>query len=140
VRSILLILFLFTLSACSSAKVRARTLYTSRNNLASRILDTPDPAKETTKIEQLVWIRWNNPKQCSNLALDVTIRFKNGMERHEQHPVEGLFGTLTIKVSSAELQEKGPLLSYQILLKSGSQVIASTKHKLWVEKVEIADL
>lgn len=139
-RSFLLIIALFTLTACSSAKVRARTLYTNRSNLASRILDTPDPAKGATGLGQCIWIHWNVSQQYDDLKLDVTIRFENKTERHEQFPVQGLFGTQTVEIPSSEYTENGPLLSYQILLLSGERVIASTKHKLWVEKIEIHDV
>jgi hypothetical protein len=140
VRSILLIIVLFFLTSCGSAKVRARTLYTNRSNLASRILDTPDPLKGNTGLGQCIWVRWNVPKQYNDLQLDVTIRFENKTERHELFPVQGLFGTLSIEISPSEYLEKGPLLSYQILLKSGDCVVASTRHKLWVEKIEILDV
>ncbi len=139
-RSILLIIALITLTACSSSKVRARTLYTNRSNLSSRILDTPDPAKGEAGLGQCIWIRWNVSQRYENLQLDVTIRFENSTERLEQIPVEGLFGTQTIEITSPEYKEKGAILSYQILLKSGDRIIASTKHKLWVEKIEIQDV
>jgi hypothetical protein len=140
VRSILLIIAIFALTACSSAKVRARTLYINRSTLASRTLDTPDPAKGTAGLGQCVWIRWNVPEQYEDLKLDVTIRFENGNERQEQVPLKGLFGSQAIEITPTEYKENGPLLSYRIVLKNGNRSLASTKHKLWVEKIEIRDV
>jgi hypothetical protein len=139
VRFFILIFSLFALSACSAAKVRARTLYTDRSFLASRIRDTPDPAKGSTGQGQLLWIRWNVPENYTDLHLDAIIRFTDKTDRTEQIPLKGLFGAESIEISSTEFTEKGPILSYQILLKNGEKTLASTKHKLWVEKIIITD-
>lgn len=45
-----------------------------------------------------------------------------------------------LDVPSEERVEKGDILSYKIVVRHNDEILASTQHKLWVEKVEIRDI
>jgi hypothetical protein len=127
------------LTACSTPEIKARTFYTSRRDLASYVVDTPDPEKTTTGLGQVIWVRWTCPHTDPETVIEAAIRFKKGAERHSLHPVDARYGWLMLEVPSDERKEKGDILSYKILLKHGSEVLASTQHKLWVEAITITE-
>ena len=127
------------LTGCSSPEIKARTFYTSRRDLASYVIDTPDPEKTTTGLGQVIWVRWECPQVDSETVVDATIRFKKGGDRHDVYPIDSRYGWLEIEVPSDERKEKGDILSYKILLKHGTETLASTQHKLWVEPITITE-
>ena len=139
VRAFALVLGLVALTACSSPEIKARSFYTSRKDLASYVLDTPDPEKSTMGLGQVVWVRWVAPRVEEGVVIDATMRFKDGSEKNTVYPVDSKWGWLMIEIPSKERTEKGDLLSYKILLRRNDEVLASTQHKLWVEKVEITN-
>lgn len=133
-----LLAFVF-LSGCTTPQVNARTFYTSRKDLASYILDTPDPEKTTMGLGQVIWVRWYCPKIESGTVIDATLRFNNGTEKNQTYPVDERKGWLMVDIPSEEHKEKGDIVSYKILLRHNNDILASTRHKLWVEKVEVKD-
>ena len=139
-RAFALLFGLLFLTACSSPTITARSFYTSRKDLASYVLDTPDPEKSTMGLGQTVWVRWMVPTVEEGLVIDATLRFKDGSEKTSIYPIDSKWGWLMIEVSSEERTQRGDLLSYKILLRHNDEILASTLHKLWVEKVEIKDV
>lgn len=127
------------LTACSTPEITARTFYTSRKDLASYVVDTPDPEKATIGLGQVIWVRWVCPDTDSETAIDATIRFKDGSEKNIVSPIDARYGWLMLEIPSEEHKEKGDILSYKILLKQGSEILASTQHKLWVEQIKITE-
>jgi hypothetical protein len=127
------------LTACSTPEISARTFYTSRRDLASYVVDTPDPEKTTIGLGQVIWVRWVCPETDSETAIDAIIRFKDGSEKNIVSPVDTRYGWLMLEIPSDERKEKGDILSYKILLKRGSETLASTQHKLWVEPIKITE-
>jgi hypothetical protein len=140
VRACIVFLSLLCLTACSSPQLKARTFYTSRKDLASYVLDTPDPEKSTTGLGQVIWVRWLTPRFEKDTVIDATIRFKDGTEKNTVYPLSTRGGWLMIEIPSEEREEHGNLLCYKILLRRGNTILTSTKHKLWVEKIDIKDL
>ena len=135
--TILLIASLFSLSGCTSPYVQAQTLYSSRKNLASYSIDTPDPEKETRRLSQEIWVQWRTPERYDDLALDTTIRFEDNSEIHNRYPLSGRFGDFLIKISPEDYQTKGSILSYRLLLQRGEETIFETKHKMWVDPIVV---
>jgi hypothetical protein len=135
-----LLLVMFMVTSCTGPKVRARSFFTSKKDLASLVVDTPDPEKSTKKLGQVVWVRWRVASTEEPTTLDVRLRFQDESERRVQYPITDTRGSLLIEIPPEERLSKGGLLSYQILLLQNEKTIASTRHKLWVEKVEIKDL
>lgn len=139
VRTYILLLGCVLLTACSSPHITARSFYTSRKDLASYVLDTPDPEKTTMGLGQVIWVRWAAPRAGAGVVIDATIRFTDGSEKQTVYPVDSKRGWLMIEISSDERAVKGDILSYNIILRRGNEILARTQHKLWVEKVEIKD-
>ena len=131
---------LVCLTSCSSPSIKARSFYTSRQDLASYMLDTPDPDKTTTGLGQVLWVRWFCPQIDDEIVIDATLRFKDESDRHEIYPVQSRYGWLMIEIPTDERTKKGDLVSYNIVLRRANTILTSTKHKLWVEKIEIKDL
>ena len=62
-RCTLALLFgIICLTGCSTPEIKARTFYTSRKDLASYVIDTPDPEKRTIGQGQVIWVRWTCPQ------------------------------------------------------------------------------
>ena len=139
VRSFFFLLGCLFLTSCSAPHVTARTFYTSRKDLASYILDTPDPEKTTIGLGQVIWVRWAAPRAANGVVIDATLRFTGGSEKNTVYPVDSIGGWLMIEIPAEERKERGDLLSYNILLRRNDETIAKTQHKLWVEKIEIKD-
>lgn len=132
-------LALLCLTSCTSPGVTARTFYTSRRDLASYVLDTPDPDKTTSGLGQVIWVRWTCPKVDPEMVIDATLRFKDGTERNNVYPVDSRYGWLMIEVPNDEYKKKGDILSYKIVLRRNTDILATTEHKLWVDAVVISD-
>lgn len=135
----LLLLGLFLCVGCSEPTIRARSFYTSRADLASYIIDTPDPEKSTKGLGQVIWISWRCPTLEKETAIDVTLRFANGSERKVSYPIDQRLGWLMVEITPEERKVNDGLLSYFIELRHGKDRIASTQHKLWVEKIVITN-
>jgi hypothetical protein len=135
----ILFLSLLALSGCTTPSVQARSFYTSRRDLASYIVDTPDPDKETKRAGQKIWVRWFTPSYNDKTTLNATIRFEDGTERKEQYPISSHAGDLSIEISPDECTATGGVLCYKIVLCQDSIPLATTRHKLWTEKVEIKE-
>ncbi len=135
-------LALFTLLAagCSKPSVSARTFYTSRDDLAAYVIGTPDPQIASKGLGQSIWVRWRAPELSEKTHLDATILFNDESERHETYPVANKFGWMMVEIKDTEYKEKKGLASYSISLCDGETILASTKHKMWIDKIEIEDL
>ena len=131
---------IFSLTGCVGPRVQARSFYTSRRDLASLIIDTPDPEKTTKRLGQRIWVTWQTPSYDADTHLAVTLRFVDGTERDELHPVLSKLGEAYIEISPKETRKTGGLLSYKILLCQKEAILAITKHKLWVEKIKISEV
>lgn len=131
---------LFCLTGCVGPRVQARSFYTSRRDLASYVIDTPDPEKATKRLGQRIWVTWVTPSYDADTHLDVTLRFADKTERKELLPITSKLGEAYLEISPEETRKTGGLLSYKILLCQKDSVLAKTKHKLWVEKVTITDV
>lgn len=139
-KQILFCLVMVSLTGCMKPSVQARSSYTSRRDLASYVIDTPDPEKSTKRLGQRIWVTWDTPTYDDNTHIDVFLRYQDGQERKEIHPVSSRIGEMYVEISPREVALTGGLLSYKINLVQKDQVLATSKHKLWVEKVEISDV
>ncbi len=135
-------LFLLSLclcAGCSKPTVSARSFYTSRADLASYAIDTPDPEKASKGLGQAIWISWRCPSLDKETMMDVTLRFVNGKERKVSYPIDQRIGWFMVEITPEERKETDGLLSYFIQLRRGDTPLATTQHKLWVEKIEIKE-
>jgi len=128
------------ITGCTKPTVTARSFYTSRKELASYVIDTPDPAKSTEGLGQLIWVSWKAPKLQKDTYLDAIIRFHDGSEEHTCYPISRGWGWMMIPISPEIRTKRHGMLSYKIILRHNETELAHTQHKLWVEKIAIAAL
>ena len=117
----LLLLFCLAFTACKSAPLTVQTEYWGRHDLASYVVDTPDPNKNSQEFGQRLRINWSISKEVFTKApcsLDITVRLKNGQEYKETHPLESASGEFIYPIVGVDYYQKGGLLSYQIELVS----------------------
>lgn len=132
----LLCVALLFLTSCSSRPLTVQTEYWRQKDLASYIVDTPDPQKQEPVFGQRIRISWHAP-QNDALSLNVTIRLKNGDELQETYPLKKPSGELIVPVVGDNYSNKGGILSYRVLLQSGTEVIAESRHRFWVERINV---
>lgn len=115
-----------------------RTEYLSHENLASYIINTPDPLLDNPPIGQRLIISWAVPQSTLNmddLHIEVTIRFRNKEEVHESFRVCALSGQYIYKILNARFLETDGIQTYKVELKSGDTIIEEWRHQLWVELI-----
>lgn len=136
---LLALLFSLSCTGCGGPTVHARSLYTGRRDLASYIIDTPDPEKETKRLSQKIWVSWFTPVCNEKTTLAAYLHFEDGSERDEIYPITSHSGKVFIEISPEEYRKTGGILSYKILLRQDGVPVAVSQHKLWAEKVEITE-
>lgn len=139
-------ILLLTLYSCSSQPyITARTYPYGRKNLASYHVDTPDPLKATLSSTQKIEINWKLPGSYSlqhtaeEFHIDLVIRFKDGSHIEATLPTSSFFGKTFFEIPPAEHTTRGAITSYKISLCHGTTIVATTKHKLWEEKIIIIE-
>lgn len=134
-------LLLFFCSACSNAPLSVQTEYFSRNDLASVIVDTPDPGKQQHIFGQRLYISWSVTEEQFEqpLELDCHIKLKNGQVLEQKIRLKLPVGTYIFPIIGENYTTNGGLLSYQIKLKANGKVLATTQHKFWVKKIDIEE-
>ena len=133
------LVFLTYFTSCSSTKLDVRSEYYSKQDLASYILDTPDPRKNSTDFGQRLNIDWGMNQETfekANPELVLYVRLKNGEEKVSQIMLTRRQGHTFYPIFGNDYTKKGGLQSYLVQLKSDGKVLASSQHKLWVEKIK----
>jgi len=139
----LAILALFLCTACKSPMLNVQTEYFGRNDLASVIVDTPDPDKQEPIFGQRLYISWKLSKEQfadKPIALFCQVKLKKGQLIEKRVPLTKASGTYIFPIVGPDYTQKGGLLSYQIKLMTGDIVISTSRHKFWVDEIKIQDL
>lgn len=126
------------LTACAHKPLSVQTEYFRPKDLASYIIDTPDPDKEADIFGQRICISWNIPQarfSKNKAQLSIAVRLKNGDEKAQTIALETRSGSMLYPVVGPDFFVKGGILSYLIRLESEGELIAESKHRFWVEKV-----
>ena len=130
---------LLSLQSCSQSTLDVRSIYFNKHTLASCVVDTPDPDKNSPYVGQKLVIQWHIPYQefaQGPIHLQIRYRLKNGDDREESVEVAHMIGRHIITFMGRDFLEGG-LLSYKVDLVAGENVLAESRHKLWVEKVVV---
>jgi hypothetical protein len=138
----LIILALLLCTACKSSTLSVHTEYFTRNDLASVIVDTPDPNKQEAIFGQRLYISWSLSKEQfaqKPVELACQIMLKKGQMIEKKIPVTQAFGTYVFPIVGQDFTKNGGLLSYQIKLVAADKVLATCRHKFWVEQIKISD-
>jgi hypothetical protein len=133
-----LLLLLLLLSGCKQPTLEVETSYYNRHDLASYIIDTPDPKKEQPIFGQHLNISWNT-KEKGPLELKIALVYRNGETEEKSIPLQQQSGSYIVKVVGQDYAVKGGILSYKVSLFANSQKIATSKNKLWVDQIKISD-
>lgn len=139
-RLCILLCALLFISSCSSSHLSVRSDFFNKSDLASVKINTPDPDKTAPIFGERIYVDWYTPYSVfkeAPLALHLRIKLKNGEEKDTVVPLESSFGSYMYSICGEDFNEKGGLLSYYIFLTSGEKVIASSRHKLWVDTIVI---
>jgi hypothetical protein len=126
------------LTSCSLNKLSVRTDYLSHENLASYIINTPDPLLDNPPIGQRLIVNWLIPNTClklGDLHIDVVIRFRNKEEVSETFAVHSSSGQYIYKLLNTRYLETEGIQTYKVELKSGNTLIEEWRHQLWVELI-----
>ncbi len=105
--------------------------------LASFHLGTPDPALSWFEGEQLV-VRWKLlPESLSGVQGRAWLRFCDYSVCELSFPVLGRQGYWRYRLLADEYFCKGGILSYKIEIGNDENVIASTRHHLWADIIDV---
>jgi len=137
-----IIFLLFLLSSCASKPLDVQTEYWRRQDLASYIIDTPDPAKAEPLFGQRIRISWSVSKKEFNqgpLSLEITVRLRNDEKLFHTKTLESPSGEYLFEVIGDNYTKKGGVLSYRVDLLSNGTIIHERHHKFWVEEITVTD-
>lgn len=133
---IILCSLLLTFVGCSRQYIQVQTQYLSRDTLASSFVETPDPLRQTNYIGQRLLIQWCTTCR-SPLSLHLYLLMRNHEEKQIIVPSIKSHGTAVYDLTSDDYCRCNGILSYYIEIVSGSEVIESWKHPLWVNTIEL---
>jgi hypothetical protein len=135
-----LFLFLaFFVLSCSRPSLHVRSEYFSKRDLASFAIDTPDPLKDTNFFGQRLSISWQVPSTLlkeGKVEIHLIVRLANGEEKTSLIPIEKSFGFTFFPIVGDDYTKKGGLQSYFATLQVNGKIIAKSRHKFWVEKIQ----
>lgn len=140
INTLLLLLCIILFLSCSQAPLSVQTEYFRPKDLASSVIGTPDPDKEADIFGQRIRICWSLSKEDFSkgaVELVIAVRLKNSDEQTRTYPITTRSGELTYPVVGPDFFEKGGVLSYSIQLQAGTEILAESKHRFWVDKVVV---
>lgn len=135
-----LCLVLLLLTSCSRAPLSVQTDYWGPKDLASYIIDTPDPRKQESLFGERIYISWSlTLKQLEKqpVILTAIVRLKNDEEFKKEYSITKQSGDMMIPVVGDDYYVKGGILSYQVTLKAQDELISESHHRFWVEKIKL---
>ena len=132
-------LLIFSLVSCStSPHLEVTNQYWSRKDLASFIVNTPDPSKNDPIFGQRLIMSWSVSKKTFDsgpLELLIKVKLKNNEQIDQIIPLKETSGSYYFPIYGDDFTKKGGLLSYFVELKSNGETIGVCRHKLWVEPI-----
>lgn len=141
-KKLLMCVALLGLTSCTKADLSVRSEYYNRQQLASFHVDTPDPKKMGDAFGQRLIIGWSVPEktfQEAPLELELRVRLKNGEEKSSKIVLKKREGHTFYPIFGKDFTKKGGLQSYLVRLCSNEKILARSRHKLWVERIKIAE-
>ena len=134
----IIVVICILLCSCSSPTLLVRSSYYSQRNLASTVVDTPDPRKDTPYFGQRISMQWHIPASIYNqnpCELHIVYRLYNGEEKTKTFPLEQSLGEYILVIDGDDYVKKGGLLSYLVTILQDNKIIAESHHKFWVNKI-----
>ncbi len=139
---VILLLLALSVSSCKSPTLSVDTGYFTRSDLASVKIGTPDPHKQEPIFGQRLYISWNATKEqmaLGPLQLHIKVLLKKGKMLDEKVPLHTAAGTYIFPITGTNYTEEGGLLSYEIALLANDTQLSVSRHKFWVDQINIRD-
>jgi hypothetical protein len=140
------ILFIFIglggllLFSCTLHRLNVQTQYLNEESLASYHVGTPDPSLYNPTIGQRLLIQWSL-KACEveaqELFLHLRVRFRNHQEQELKIPITAKRGTYLYELINEAYEQSGGVLTYFAEIRNEAGVLASWKHPLWTELIQL---
>ena len=114
-----------------------QTDYIGKRNLASYVVNTPDPELLNPPIGQRLVINWLLPPNtaCNDLQLKIFIRFRNKELLEKDLNINCSNGTYTYFVMNEDFLRTDGILSYKVLLIANGECISEFRHQLWADVI-----
>lgn len=133
-----LCLFFLCFASCSRSPLHIQTTYLSKHDLASFIINTPDPALYDPPIGQKLILTWAIPKQYQgheDLSILLKIRFHNHESLEKTIKVGSSHGVYVYCLLNDDYCDKKGILTYKAELYQNSCLITQWLHQLWVDPI-----
>lgn len=133
-----LLLFMLAIASCTPKhNLSAFSEYVTREQLASYMVGTPDPALNSPTVGQKLYINWSLPEEfkCSQLTLKVYMRFKDRTEDVQIIPLSETSGIYVYALLNEDYFEHKGFLTYKIELLADGELIKEWRHQMWVDLI-----
>ena len=133
-----LLILLLLLTACYRPTLNLQTDYISKHQLASFIVNTPDPSLFDPPIGQRLILTCSIPKKLytpQGLWIYLKIRFRNFEQIEKKIKVCSPSGTYIYSILNQEFLDKKGILTFQAQLFYHDQILEEWKHQLWTELI-----
>ncbi len=135
---ILFIICMLSMFSCTN-RLSVQTQYVSYEDLASYIVNTPDPLLNNPPIGQKIIISWALPPKyfCMNdLHIELTMRFRTNHEICTQKiPIDKRSGLYVYSLLNDDYLRTNGIETYKVSIIGNGQVIEQWRHQLWVELI-----
>lgn len=139
-RQIACLLLAALLTGCCKNGISVQNQYFSRDDLASHIMDTPDPERNCPPIGQRLIVQWKFPHQLveqGDLSLLMTVRLRDYSEENFTIPITRSHGIYLYELCNQRYFDTCGVATYKIETWSCGELIDVWKHQLWIELITI---
>jgi len=129
------------LCSCNRRMLFAYTDFISLEDLASFYVDTPDPLLNHPPFGQRLTIGWWIPRErfeAGNIRILATIRFRNHEDVVKSLNLTKRSGQYTLCFNRECFCNTGGILTYQLQLFKGEELLDEWKHFLWAKLIEFS--
>lgn len=127
-------------SSCTIHRLEVQTQYLTPEYLASDHIGTPDPHLYAPLVGQRLLVQWSlSSKECEDhpLFLYLKVRFRNHQEKEIRMPIDSKRGHYIYLVNRDLYCQTNGILTYFAQIQKGSCVLATWRHPLWAELIEL---
>ena len=139
---VLAVLSCLLLCSCGRQQLYVRSEYFTKKDLASVVIDTPDPRKDMPYFGQRIAVEWNLPATVirnNDCELKIYYRLLDGTERTKELKLEQRLGKYELLITGDDYTVSGGLLSYLVTITQNGHIIAESRHKFWVNPIIISE-
>jgi hypothetical protein len=141
-RLIFTLFLLLAATSCKSPTLSVETGFFSRKDLASSVVDTPDPNKQKPIFGQRLYINWHlTPQEFAQkpVELKIQVRLKKDQLLEETVPITTASGSYIFPIVGDNFTKNRGLLSYQIKIIGNGHELAASRHKFWVDQIQFSE-